>query len=160
MRLLVKVIKRRRHNRSPPEASEPSSSPFFACPIIFYLPKLSHRMIKHGHLVCACVRACACMRAINRRRGSTRVVLPPSALSAATLTFNERCRSNCVVFCFLGFFFFRRAPPMRRVLPAAAGGRDLRHGHGDSGPDAHRRLLRQHHHIVSVLDGQMLCLGT
>lgn len=38
---------------------------------------------------------------------------------------------------------------MCSVLPAAAGRRDLRHGHGDSGPDTHRYLLRQHHRVVS-----------
>lgn len=37
---------------------------------------------------------------------------------------------------------------MCSVLPAAAGPRDLRHRHGDSGPDTHRHLLRQHHRIV------------
>ena len=43
----------------------------------------------------------------------------------------------------------RRASPVCSVLPAAAGRGDLWHGHGDSGPDTHRYLLRQHHRVVS-----------
>lgn len=38
-------------------------------------------------------------------------------------------------------FLFCRTSPVCGVLPAAAGPRDLRHRHGDSGPDAHRHLL-------------------
>lgn len=49
---------------------------------------------------------------------------------------------------FFSAFLFCRTPPVCGVLPAAAGPRDLRHRHGDSGPDAHRHLLWQHHRIV------------
>lgn len=63
--------------------------------------------------------------------------------------------AEIITFIYLFIYLFsRRAPPMRGVLPAAAGGGNLRHGHGDRGPDAHRRVLRQHHHIVSLLDDQ------
>lgn len=48
---------------------------------------------------------------------------------------------------------------MRRVLPAAAGRRDLWHRHGYSWPDAHRHLLWQHHHIVSQIHQQTAALA-
>lgn len=50
---------------------------------------------------------------------------------------------------FFPFFFFNRASSMCCILPTAAGRRDLRHRHGDSGPNTDRYLLRQHHCIVS-----------